>query len=415
MVYDVVIVGAGASGLCAAYQIAKKKSNCHILILEKASIAGRKLSAAGNGKCNLTNTLFGNEHYYSQDDACIKQWCDSHSYQMILDFFETMGVLLYEKDGYYYPLSNQAKQVTEYLVAMNERFGVEIQYETSVSSISLKQNHYIVYACKNENKISFQASKVILATGGLAAPQLGGTKDGYRLAKEIGIKTSAIFPALTPAFVEDSYLKIAKGVRLDAVISLRGQDGIIKKERGQLQINDDSLSGIAMMNMSCLFNKYPQADRKDCIMIDVVPEYTWNRLKTFMDEQRNIQNRQTIIHLLSGILPTKFNKYLLKRLNIKEDELLENITEKQCNRMVSALKKLTFTPIVFEDYKRAQVTNGGVLLSEIDLSSFECNQYQGVYVVGELLDVTGECGGYNLSFAVLSGICAGNHIADSLT
>jgi hypothetical protein len=417
LIYDVIIVGAGASGLCAAYQLAKEKSKWNILVIEKGHVAGRKLSASGNGKCNLTNQDFSAKHYNSSNPEFVAQWAEMTGYEKMLDFFKGLGILMYEKDGYYYPVSNQAKQVTETLQNLCSSFGVEFQFDAEV--VAVKQDTsddcYIVDAdylekSEKQGKEQFKAYSVLLCTGGMAAPALGGTESGYRLTKQLGISMRPAYPALTPAYVEDKLLSVAKGVRIDAVITLRGDDTYVRKEKGQLQINDNSLSGIAMMNLSGEFNKWGKEERRDCLHIDTFPLLSWEELKQFFETQRGNLPDISVGAMMSGLFPLKFARYLLKRIGIDENTILRNVTDKQINRLTSNIKKLTFTPVKNEDYEKAQVTAGGVSVEEVSWETFECKWYPGLYIVGELLDVNGDCGGYNLTFAVLSGLQAAMHI-----
>lgn len=407
MKYNVVIVGAGAAGLTTAYRISKEKPELSVLVLERLSVAGKKLSASGNGKCNVTNRLFEKQMYYCSEQVFIDKWIKHSDYQDVIDFFHDMGILLYEKNGYFYPFSNQAKQVTEYLLACCKNTGVDFIYDTEVYEIkSQKQTGYeIKTKQKNGNEKKYTADTVFLCAGGCAAPKLGGTDCGYKIVKKLGIKTTKMYPALTPAYVDDKDLHIAKGVRIDACVTLKGADGFQKKEIGQLQINDNNLSGIAMMNLSCIFNGWDDFQRKDCLWLDVLPDLSWEELKEYIVLQCKKMPLFTMKDMLSALFPTKFACYLLKRVRIDFDLPLKSLSEKQMNRLVSNIKKLIFTPIALTDYEKAQVTAGGVSVFEIN-DFFESTKYEKLFLLGEMLDVHGRCGGYNLSFAFLSAIQA---------
>lgn len=401
MKYDVVIIGGGAAGLTAAYTIAYDKLNRRILVIEKSSSIGKKLSASGNGKCNLTNARFGKEHYFSENIDFVEKWTSQHAYQDVVDLFSDMGVLLYQKDGYYYPLSNQARQVTDAFMYQCKKQNVSFLMNTSVKQIKPNEKGYqIITDSQESNKI--ECSSVILCAGSAAAPKLGGTKDGITIAKQLGIKTAKVYPALTPAYISDSNLKLAKGVRQEAIVSLKEPNGSVRKERGQIQINEDSVSGIAMMNLSCLFNGYDENDRQDCIWIDILPDYSWDELKGYVQNQIKNQPSVDLRYLLNGLFPAKLATYILSRLKLKDEITLAELSEKHVNRIVSLIKKMTFTPIIKFDYDKAQVAAGGIELSEINWDNYETLKYKGIFCVGEVLDMTGECGGYNLTFAILS-------------
>lgn len=403
--YDLIIVGAGAAGLAAAYR-ASQKGKLNILVLEKERLPGRKLSAAGNGRCNLTNGYFSAERYHSFSHEIVKEWAAGKSNRDILDFFDELGIPLYETNGYYYPMSNQGRQVTELLEQRCRDVGVQFLYERKVEQIRpLESGGYEIKTAGND---SFsQAANVIVSTGGPACPALGGSDFGNRLAEELKLKVHAYFPALSPIYVKDTYLKLAKGVRLDAVVSLKSVTGETIKERGQVQFNEDCLSGIVVMNLSCYYNRWRQAES---LYLDTLPERSWEEVKAYYLKQQRRFPEETVFQLLCGIYPKAFAGYLLKRLDWKKETTLKSLGDKQLNRLTSEVKKLTFSPFYREDYEKAQVTGGGVALEEISIDTFECRKYKGLFFTGEMLDIYGCCGGYNLSFALLSGIRAADTV-----
>ena len=414
MKFDIIIIGAGASGLAAAYQAASS-SKLNILVIEKEAAPGRKLSAAGNGKCNLTNKEFKEGCYHSRDAEFIRNWVARNSYQDIIDFFEKMGVLLYQNNGYYYPISNQGKQVTGMLYQRSMDLGVRYAFHTRVTAIHIRESgrksFYFVDTINDKGKQqTIQSKYLVLATGGAASPKLGGCKDGYSFAQTLGIRQNPIFPVLSPVYVEDTLLSIAKGVRIDGTVTLRGEDDFCVRESGQIQINEKSLSGIAIMNLSCYLNKWGRKRMADCLSMDVLPQFTWDSLKKFFLEQKCSYPEETLKQMLDGLLPGPFTGYLLKRLRMEGSMQVKNLTEKQINRFTSSLKKLVFTPVYCEDYEKAQATGGGIAMEEICPDTFECIKYPNLYITGELLDVNGICGGYNLTFAILSGIQAANNV-----
>lgn len=417
MFFDIVIVGAGASGLVAAYRMASRSSQLKILVIEKESVPGRKLSASGNGKCNLTNSYFHPDCYHSENKEFITKWTAANSYQKILDFFEELGILLYQNNGYYYPLSNQGKQVTSLLYQKSASLGVQYFFETRVTAVhnfqSEQKSYYKIDVVTTDHKLlSFEAGCLILAAGGAAFPKLGGCRDGYHLASLLKLKQYPVYPVLSPVYVDDIFLHLAKGVRLDASVTLKDKENIYRKESGQVQINEKSLSGIVMMNFSSRLNRLSQKELGNCLMIDVVPHLSWDRLRNFFSVQKNCNPKETVTVMLSGILPNAFVQYLTSRLHLDKDMKLLDLTDKQINRLTSSLKKLVFTPTGYHDYEKAQATGGGIAAEEINEHTFESVRYKNLYLTGELLDVNGKCGGYNLSFAILSGITAADHIVN---
>ena len=409
MKYDIIIVGAGAAGLCAAYVASHSNINLRIAVLERQSVCGRKLSASGNGKGNLTNADFQSEYYHSFKQSDIEQWVLQHSYKEIVSFFEQIGIPLYGKNGYYYPMSNQAKQVTGLLVDKCRKNGVSFILNTEVTDVDRKRNRDNCYVITDAEGNTYEGRSVILSTGGAAAPKLGGNRSGYQLVQKLKYSVSPIHSVLRPIYVEDPLLKLAKGVRLDGEVTLQGAEGVIAREAGQIQWNADNLSGIVMMNLSCYL---PYQTQETELHIDLLPDYSWNALRAYLKQQCDRNPEQTIQTLLLGIFPSAMAQYLLRRVRVEENLTGQEISEKQLNRITSNIKKLSFCPLSREDYEKAQVTSGGVRLSEIDLTTMESRKDTDIYVVGELLDVNGCCGGYNLTFAMLSGMQAANAIIE---
>ncbi|MBR1866308.1 MAG: aminoacetone oxidase family FAD-binding enzyme [Lachnospiraceae bacterium] len=417
MVYDLIIIGAGASGLAAACKGICLNPKLNILVLEKESLPGRKLSEAGNGKCNLTNSDFRNECYHSENSDFVRNWMSQHSFQEIPDFLKELGILLYQKDGYYYPMSNQGKQVTNLLYEKSHQMGVTFLFETRATELRAEEADgkplYHIQARKGEEHLSLHARYLLLATGGMASPKLGGCQDGYRFGKQLGLRQHACYPVLSPIYVSDPMAALAKGVRLDAVVTLK-TDTCSVRESGQVQFNENSLSGIVILNLSCYLNRHRSAGWQECLWIDTLPALSWEQLKGLLLSQRERVPQYSLSLVLSGILPNAFVRYIMKRLQLEPSVRMNELTEKQLNRLTSSLKKLTFTPIDQEDYDKAQVTGGGIATEEVDVSSFECKKYRNLYITGEVLDVNGRCGGYNLTFAILSGLQAAEHIGKKI-
>ena len=351
--YDVCILGGGASGLAAAASLDNRIKAC---LLEKNKILGRKLLATGGGRCNVTNRACGNK-------------------EMTLDFFKTMGIELHEDDeGRYYPYSNQASDVVKALSDRVMCSGVDVITEFNACSVALLQNGR--FEISDGNK-AIVADKMILATGGKAAPAMGTTGDGYIFARKLGHNIERVYPILTG--IECGDFKDIKGTRARGCVSLLKDEKIIASEKGEIQFTDDGISGICVMNMT-LHIKAEEGERLDEAVkrykmeLDLAPDFT----------HEEVIKRSSTFGILSAKLSQRVGPGQIK-----------------CWRLpVKGVK----------GWKNAQCTAGGVALSEIDQSTMESKLVKGLYITGEVMDFQGKCGGFNLQNAWESGLKASSHI-----
>lgn len=396
----VIVIGGGASGLIAAI---KASDNNDVTILEKNSICGKKLLMTGNGRCNYFNRDQNIKHYHSEF-FCLEKFIDSNYNQKILDFFASIGIIPEIRNGYYYPMSNQAISIKNSLVLELQIRNVKIKNNVVVKSIKKTNNVFII---KTDNEI-FEADVVILATGGCSYPKTGSDGNGYKLAKSLGHTIIKPLPGLVQLITKDE-IKNASGVRTKVKVSLIEENNFIREELGELQITDYGISGICIMQLSSYISKGLSKNYKEELAINFLPEIN-NALEMLEMRNRNLRNR-TISQLLEGILNYKLINVLLKKTNINLNAKWDEITNEKKTNLIN---NLTNYKILVEDTKgfdNAQVTVGGIPLNEID-KNFESKIITNLYLVGEILDVNGDCGGYNLSWAWISGYKAGESIHD---
>ena len=412
-----IIVGAGASGMMAAISAARNNKDMEIIILEHGMKPGRKILATGNGRCNLTNKKLDKECFRSHDDDCIDSWLKECDTEKIINTFYEFGMLTYDKGGYIYPYSRQASTVNDLLIDMCESLGVKFVLDAHVLDIEIckdKTFNVLTSVGFEENGVrkkkreSFKADKVILACGGKAYSNLGSDGSGYKIAKNLGIKMIPTVPALTGLKCKENVYKLGAGVRTNARISLFVDHEMVCEDEGELQLTEYGISGIPVFQVS-RFASYGLLDGcKVHVNIDFMPEYTEEEVRRNIDLFSG-QCQNTIGKVLDGMINCKLKDMILAYCRIDENATVKDLSIEEMDKIVMAIKKFYSVITETNDFNQSQVCAGGVRLSEVDMN-FQVKRIPGLYIVGELLDVDGICGGYNLHWAWLTGIIAGRDV-----
>lgn len=403
----VVIVGGGASGLVAAIYAARNRND--VLILEKKEVVGKKILATGNGRCNYFNSDQNIEHFKSAENEQIKDVINKENQNEILDFFYDIGIEPKIKNGYYYPLSNQAVTVRDALLKEAQMSNVEIKTETNVQNITKDGQKFVIF--NSEEKI--YADKVILACGSKAALKNDYDANGYKLCEEFGINIVKPLPALVQLKGKEKFFKKWNGIRADAKVELY-ENGIKKIEDvGEIQLTDYGISGICVFNLSGMAIRGLDKGNKEQVKINFLFNIGLNEKEDFVKwmDMRNerIQDR-TICELLYGVLNKKLVDILLKEANVDESLVWNNLSEKEKIEFARMIVDLKIDITGSNSFDKAQVCSGGVSLKEMNLLTMESKKVQNLFIVGELLDVNGDCGGYNLEWAWITGMIAGKSV-----
>lgn len=378
----IIIIGSGASGLAAG--ISLLRCGYDVTILERNNISGKKLLLTGAGRCNFFNSDQNIVHYHSSDKDILAKIITSDNIHLVEDFINSLGIVPKVKDGYYYPFANQAYNMKELLERTYLDLGGKIKYNYLVEKIEKKNSLFLI----NDN---ISCDKLILATGSKAYKMTGSDGIGYQLAKKFNHHIVKVLPSLT-SLITRKKINL-KGVRVDAKVTLY-EDGVkVREELGQVQFTDYGLSGICIFNLSCYAVKGLNKNKKEVITIDLMP---------FMDKV-SFKNKK-VYDLLLGFLPNKMIDYILKTLDISKDVYYEDLSNDKKQELTKILKEMEFNIISYKEFDFSQVCSGGVSLREINPLTMESIFVKNLYIIGELLDVNGDCGGYNLTFAFLSGI-----------
>lgn len=378
----IIIIGSGASGLAAG--ISLLRCGYDVTILERNNISGKKLLLTGAGRCNFFNSDQNIVHYHSSDKDILAKIITSDNIHLVEDFIISLGIIPKVKDGYYYPFANQAYNMKELLERTYLDLGGKIKYNYLVEKIEKKNSLFLV----NDN---ISCDKLILATGSKAYKMTGSDGIGYQLAKKFNHHIVKVLPSLTSLITREKIN--LKGVRVDAKVTLY-EDGVkVREELGQVQFTDYGLSGICIFNLSYYAVKGLNENKKEVITIDLMP---------FMDKV-SFKNKK-VYDLLLGFLPNKMIDYILKTLDISKDVYYEDLSNDKKQELTKILKEMEFNITSYKEFDFSQVCSGGVSLREINPLTMESIFVKNLYIIGELLDVNGDCGGYNLTFAFLTGI-----------
>ena len=397
----IVIIGGGAAGLVAAIH-AKRETN-RVTILEKNLVCGKKILATGNGKCNYWNEDQAIEHYHSNNQAILSKIITPENAKEVLSFFNQLGIYPKIKNGYYYPASSQALTVRDALVAEALRVGVIIKNNYSVTKISKEQNQFKIFSSEE----TITADQVIMATGSKAASKTGSDGFGYNLLKDLGHQVLKPQPALVQVKTSGKYLKSWSGVRADAKVSLYIDNELIKEEPGEIQLTDYGISGICVFNISRYIPIALENNQNVQVKINFLPFIT-EEPKNFLDNYFQAKPTRSLELELSGFLNQKLITTILTETSLPTSTSYQKLPDQAKNDLVNALTNFTVTVTATNSFDQAQVCSGGIPLTEVNPETMESTIVKDLYIVGELLDVDGDCGGYNLGFAWISGIKAGN-------
>ncbi len=397
---NIIIIGGGASGLVSA--IIAKRNGANVTILEKNKQCGKKLLITGNGRCNFWNEQQDIKFYHSNNIDIFEQFLKANKTK-VLSFFDSIGIVSKNKNGYYYPFSNQAVSILNALLTEVHKLKINIIYE-EVTNIEKSQNFKIT-SLKN----TYYADKIIIATGSKAYPKTGSDGFGYILAQRLGHSLIPIFPALVQIKGNASYYQNWAGIRCEVKLAYYEKNIYQKEEIGEIQLTDYGISGICAFNLSNQVAKSLTKKQKTEILINFVPWFqgTKNDFKEWLDNQNKKLNKYTLKEILEGFLNHKLVNLLLNLANINEKTTWSQINK---DNIVKLIMEFAFIPTEVLSFTNAQVCSGGIPLTEINMKTMESKITKGLYFTGEILDVNGDCGGYNLGFAWMSGIVAGENI-----
>lgn len=402
------VIGGGPSGYCAAIACARATGRGSVMILEKQPRTGRKLLATGNGRCNISNENVSPEHYHG-DRVIAESVLRSFSVSDMKDFFGSLGVLLRsDQEGRIYPCSNQAVTILDGLKRECSALGVIERCSFMPRSIKKDKNGFLI----TSDDAQVHCQRLVLAAGSKAAPQLGADGSGYALLKGLNIRCSELFPALCPVSTAEKY-KALKGVRAKGRVTLLSDGRPVAGTEGEIQFTDGGISGICVFELSRKVNGFfldGKVDGAICkriqIAADVMSGIGFNELCGYLEGCRRVFYNDKAGELLSGALNVQLSRVIAKACALS-DKSCGELGSRDIKQLAACAKKLIFTPDRMGEFGSAQVCAGGVGSDEIDPHTLMSRTHKGLFICGEMLDVDGDCGGFNLHFAVGSGLMAG--------
>ncbi|MCQ2447893.1 MAG: NAD(P)/FAD-dependent oxidoreductase [Oscillibacter sp.] len=396
----VVIIGGGASGMIAALTAAQ--NGHHVQILERQARVGRKLLSTGNGRCNLTNLNMGETHYHGQSPAFIRPAMSLFGTQQTLDFFHGLGLLtVAEESGRVYPLSDQAGSVVDVLRFALEEAGVEVRTGFEVSALKKKGDVFRITSAEGE---MLTCDRVLICCGGMAGGKLGGTQSGYELLKAQGHSATKLFPALVQIKTDNTYVRSLKGVRADAAVELRQGETVLDASQGEVQFTEFGISGPVGFELS---RTAATAKGKLTAHIDLLRQVSMPQLQQALEDRVRTMPHLTMENLLVGLLHNRLGRTVLRYAGYGLADPVRSLRPADLKRIAAAMKDFALPVLGVHGFDGAQVTAGGIHTDEFDPQTLQSRLVSGLYAAGEVLDIDGDCGGYNLQWAWASGYLAG--------
>lgn len=409
---DVCIIGGGPAGMMAAITVMDNLNgrNCQVTIVEHKDKLGKKLLATGNGRCNFANDVIDDMSFRGENTPFAYNVINRYDLNQILDFMRRIGVLHTSLNGYYYPRSLQAATVCDALKLKLDSLKADVCCNVNVTGLEKNDRGFIIKTDAED----ISAKYVVISMGGKSYKSLGSDGSGYKLAKKIGHRITKLYPALTGLVANGLDFKVCSGVRVRGKISLLVKDRRICCSEGEIQFADYGISGIPVFQISRYASEYIGRGDRVQTVIDFVPEYDILDIKETIRDILDNNKKQTILSALNAFIPVKLAKAILKRLRVDASAGAKRIDNGILISIAGELKGLKIGIERDCGFDKAQVTAGGVDTLEVSEKTLESKLADGLYFAGEILDVDGNCGGYNLHFAFASGNIVGEAIANKL-
>ena len=397
----VAVIGGGASGMMAAVTAASE--GARVILLEHKDRIGKKILSTGNGRCNFTNIHQEPICYHSEDPLFPWEVVEKFNAQAVISFFLQLGVYSKNRNGYIYPNSDQASAVLDAFRMELDRLKVEIRTGVECREIRPGKKGFTILT----DQEPVRADRVILCAGSKAAPTTGSDGSGYDLAKKLGHRILPVLPALTALKCEEKFFKSIAGVRANGSVSIWSGGECIAKDTGEIQLTDYGISGIPVFQVSRYASKLLYEKKETDAVLDFMPDFTKEQTNAFLRARAKTRPDKSAEMFLIGLFHKKLCDLWIRLSEIPRQRKAGELTENEIARLTSLIKEFRVRVRETNPYDKAQVCCGGVDTREVNPETLESVYVPGVYFAGEILDVDGMCGGYNLTFAWASGYVAG--------
>lgn len=411
--FSCAVIGGGPSGMMAAISAADNQS---VILIEKNETVGRKILATGNGRCNITNRLTDATHYHGGNKDLIKNVLLNFDQFKTIVFFENLGVILKEEDnGRIFPQSNQAQTVVDALTDKLRECSVTIKTSSAVKKFFRKNSGFQIIL-NNGDEIT--SEKLIITTGGKSSPQFGSTGDAYFWAEQFGHKVTKTFPALVPIETVETWPKEISGLRIEGRSFVTLNKKVISEKSGDILFTHFGLSAPSIMAHASQIAQYADntdnSDEDLIIHLDLFPDSSLQQLDILLTKLFANTGKKTIKNSLSGLVANNLAPVILKLVDIDSEIKTAEISKINRKNIADKLKDISLTIKDLRPFKEAQVTHGGIRLDKINSKTLQSKIVPNLYFAGEVLDVDGDSGGFNLQWAWSSGHLAGQTLSNKI-
>ncbi|MCD8544150.1 MAG: NAD(P)/FAD-dependent oxidoreductase [Sulfurospirillum cavolei] len=401
----VAIIGAGASGLVCAIEASRKGHS--VTLFEKNGKVGRKILATGNGKCNISNEKISLERYHGASVGFAKEALRRFDTFTCKAFFRSLGLEMREgEEGRLYPMSHQASSVVDMLLHEVRSLHVSIVLESEVSKIEKKGAEFILHV----NAQTYVFDACVIATGSVAMPTLGSSGSGYAFAKSLGHSVIEPYPSLVQFVCDEPHLKEVSGVKMDANVELYIANQKCQSVQGDLLFTAYGLSGSAILDLSRKASHALVHDESVHVVLDLLPMLSREALTSLLQKRLSVAKDKSLSLWLEGMIPKKLAHFIIENTKIAHLKEASALGVKEIKKIVFALKALRLHVKATKGFESAEVCAGGVDVSELDAKNLMSKKIANLYFCGEVLDIDGDCGGFNLHFAWASGYLVGQSL-----